>query len=230
MILVGIDNIDRYRDLRPLNQDGTPAGIENYTRFLVEEVFPFVEANYRTARYRILAGPQAGAVFGLATLQSRPDLSDAFILNNQFGSPPNAALLLERAASFYAADGRLRKFCYVTHGEAAESPAAAAALVRLAEIEAFYGRQSERYGYEMTPPEFVMTLAADVLLQRKEHAQAIQILERQTTLYPGLLNGWWRLAGVAAECGETARAIALDPSARSFAERRIVALEAAGAR
>lgn len=29
LILVGIDNIDRYRDLRPLNQDGTPAGIEN---------------------------------------------------------------------------------------------------------------------------------------------------------------------------------------------------------
>lgn len=88
MILVGIDNIDRYRDLRPLNQDGTPAGIENYTRFLVEEVFPFVEANYRTARYRILAGPQAGAVFGLATLQSHPELFDAFVLNNPFGSPP----------------------------------------------------------------------------------------------------------------------------------------------
>lgn len=290
MILVGIDNIDRYRDLRPLNQDGTPAGIENYTRFLVEEVFPFVEANYRTARYRILAGPQAGAVFGLATLQGHPELFDAFVLNNPFGSPPNTALLLEQAAAFYAADGPLRKFCYVTHGEAAEPPAAAAALARLvelaasarargfelrlhdlagngafvpplplreglralfagarvprdaplgglAEIEAFYARQSERYGYDMAPPEFVMTLAADALLQRKEPARAIQILERQTALYPGLLNGWWRLAGVAAERGDAARAIelyrhcvALDPSVRNFVERRIAALEAAAAK
>lgn len=82
-----------------------------------------------------------------------------------------------------------------------------------------------------------MTLAADALLQRKEPAQAIQILERQTALYPGLLNGWWRLAGVAAERGDAARAIelyrhcvALDPSVKNFVERRIAALEAAAAR
>ena len=291
MILVGIDNLDRYRDLRPLHQDGTPAGIENYTRFLVEEVFPFVEANCRTARYRILAGPQAGAVFGLATLQSRPELFDAFILDNPFTSPPNTALLLKQAAAFYAKDGPLRKFCYLAHGAANEPPECAAAVTRLvelaeparargfvlqlhdltgndafipplpledglralfadasvphgrrvlgelAEIEFYYACLSVRYGYAMAPPEFVMTLAADQLLQRGETAKAVQILERQTALYPGLLNGWWRLAGVAAERGDAARAIelyrhcvALDPSVKNFVERRIVALEAAAAK
>jgi enterochelin esterase-like enzyme len=45
MILVGIDNIDRYRDLRPLSNEGAPSGTDNYMDFLVEEVIPFVEQN-----------------------------------------------------------------------------------------------------------------------------------------------------------------------------------------
>ena len=63
-------NTDRYRDLLPLAPDGKPTGIEDFTRFLVEEAFPFIEGNYRTKDYRILVGPQAGADFGLATLFS----------------------------------------------------------------------------------------------------------------------------------------------------------------
>jgi enterochelin esterase-like enzyme len=45
MILVGIDNIDRYCDLRPLSNEGSPSGADNYVDFLVEEVIPFVEQN-----------------------------------------------------------------------------------------------------------------------------------------------------------------------------------------
>jgi predicted TPR repeat methyltransferase len=73
-----------------------------------------------------------------------------------------------------------------------------------------------------------MTRAADALLERGDRDGAVAILERQTALYPNLLNGWWRLAGVAAGRGDTARAIALyrrcveiDPSVRNFVERRI---------
>ena len=55
MILVGIDNIDRYRDLRPLQHNGSPAGIDNYTKFLVGEVIPFVEKEYRTHDIPIVA-------------------------------------------------------------------------------------------------------------------------------------------------------------------------------
>jgi len=240
IIMVGIDNIDRYRDLRPLNQDGTPSGIGNYTRFLVEEVFPFVESNYRAAGYRILAGPQAGAVFGLAMLQSHPDLFDAFILNNPLVSPPNTALLLAQAEAFYAGEGPLRKFCFLAHGESGESEQSASAVARLAElaapaiargftlrlhdlasddsfipplplreglralfadscvppdrpfgglaeIEAFYAGLAGRYGFAFPPAEFVMTRTADALLERGDQARAVEILERQVALYPGLL-------------------------------------------
>jgi predicted TPR repeat methyltransferase len=56
-------------------------------------------------------------------------------------------------------------------------------------------------------------------------------------LYPNMLNGWWRLAGIAAGRGDTAGAIELyrkcveiDPSVKNFVERRIEALQAGDAK
>jgi predicted alpha/beta superfamily hydrolase len=136
MILVGIDNIDRYRDLRPYTNDGAPSGIDNYVRFLTDEVLPFVERHYRANGYRILVGPQAGAVFGLYALQEHPSLFDAFILNNPLVSPPNTALLLERAETFYASQPSLRKSVYITFGGSDDSPGEIADVYRLAELAA----------------------------------------------------------------------------------------------
>jgi tetratricopeptide (TPR) repeat protein len=288
IIMVGIDNIDRYRDLRPLQRDGSPAGIDNYNRFLTEEVIPFVEKEYRTAGYRILVGPQAGAVFCLHTLQTAPDLFDAFIINNPFVSEPNTALLLEQARDFYQSTESLSKFVFITYGGADETPENVAHVGRfadlaapardkgfdlrlndisgndefivplglkkglralfadyyvppdrhygsLAEIETFYAGLSERYGFDVAPAEWIMTKSADALIEQKEYAKAVEMLEYQTLLYPNMLNGWWRLAGVAAEQGETARAIELyrkcveiNPSVKNFVERRIKALEGVG--
>lgn len=116
MILVGIDNIDRYRDLRPLQHNGEQAGIEAYTEFLATEVIPFVEENFRTAEYRILVGPQAAGVFGLHTLLDKPDLFDAFILDNPFSSAPNSEVLRAKAEEVFAASSELKKFCFLTFG------------------------------------------------------------------------------------------------------------------
>ena len=136
MILVGIDNIDRYRDLRPLTNEGDPAGAGDYIKFLTEEVIPFVERNYRTNDYRILVGPQAGAVFGLYALQTHPDLFDAFILNNPFSSPPNTELLLAGADTFYASESILRKFVHITFGGTDDSVGEIADVYRFAELAA----------------------------------------------------------------------------------------------
>ncbi len=136
LILVGIDNIDRYRDLRPLTPDGRKSGTEAYTRFLREEVIPFVERNYRTTGFRILVGPQAGAIFGLYTLQENTDLFDAYILNNPFVSKPNTESLLSKAATFYENQDELRKFVFITFGGADESPGDVANVYRFAEFTA----------------------------------------------------------------------------------------------
>ena len=45
-ILVGLMNTDRYRDLLP-EAGGNPTGIGDFIRFLNDELFSFVEKNYR---------------------------------------------------------------------------------------------------------------------------------------------------------------------------------------
>lgn len=87
MIVVGIANVDRYRDLSPVEQRGAPSGIEPFSRFVVEELLPFVAKEYRTKDYRLLVGPQAGAEFGLYTLAKRPGVFDAFLIENPFRFP-----------------------------------------------------------------------------------------------------------------------------------------------
>ena len=286
VILVGIDNSDRYRDLRPLTDRGEPSGADAYLRFLTDEVIPFVEAHYRANTYRLLAGPQAGAVFGLYALLERPGLFDAFILNNPFTSPPNTAQLLARTELFMDTAPEPRAFVHITFGGSGESPRETANVFRLAElvapaapkglalhldylpdnddfippldlgaalralfrdydvgnrqfgslseIRAFYDGLSARYGFDVPAAELALARAADALQQRGETEAAVAILEYDTTLYPNMVNAWWRLAGIAAEQGLTERAITLyekcleiDPSLRNFVGRRIEALRSA---
>jgi uncharacterized protein len=96
MIVVGVGNVDRYRDLSPVARQGQPSGIEPYSRFVAEELIPFVESEYRTKDYRVLMGPQAGAEFGLYVLASRPGVFDAFIIENPFRSPQVYDLLMAK--------------------------------------------------------------------------------------------------------------------------------------
>jgi predicted alpha/beta superfamily hydrolase len=114
MILIGIDNPDRYRDMRPLWPDGTPAGSDKFLQYLIEEAIPFVEANYRTEDFRILVGPQAGAVFCLYALMEKPEAFDAFILENPFNEEANARWLSTRATEFFPAQQTLDKFLHIT--------------------------------------------------------------------------------------------------------------------
>jgi hypothetical protein len=94
MIVVGVANVDRYRDLSPVGRRGGPSGVEPFSRFVVEELMPYVESEYRTKDYRVLMGPQAGAAFGLYTLAKRQGLFDAFIIENPFRSAPVHDLLV----------------------------------------------------------------------------------------------------------------------------------------
>lgn len=114
VILVGVDNTDRYRDLRPLKPDGSAGGADAFTGYLNEELFPFISANYRTNGYRILAGPQAGACFGFFALTAHPDLFNAFILENSFDNPRVIDdFLMEKATRRFSADSTLNVFLYM---------------------------------------------------------------------------------------------------------------------
>jgi len=115
MILVSVINTDRYRDLLPLYPDGSQTGIGNFQKFFEQELIPWVEENYRTKSYRILVGPQAGGNFGLHTLASKPELFDAFILNNPFRWVGGRDLLCKETEWYFGCNQTIKKFVYITY-------------------------------------------------------------------------------------------------------------------
>jgi predicted alpha/beta superfamily hydrolase len=84
-VIVGITNTDRTRDLTPtrITPEGTrgaggaTGGAGPFMAFLEQEVFPAIEARYRTAPCRIFAGHSLGGLLGLHMLAARPDLFNA---------------------------------------------------------------------------------------------------------------------------------------------------------
>lgn len=89
LIVVGVGNTDRTRDLTPTHWDGDPddgvdqlptsGGAGAFLRFLTEELAPWVDATYRTQPYRILVGHSFGGLFAIHALTSAPEGFDAYI-------------------------------------------------------------------------------------------------------------------------------------------------------
>jgi enterochelin esterase-like enzyme len=119
VILVGVKNTYRYRDLLPWPRSADRAEVEGHAdRFLQalrEEVLPFIDSEYRTKPYRIMVGPQAAAVFGAYTMLESPETFQAFILNDpcRFDSPQGS--LCHDLAAFAATPASAGKYLAVTH-------------------------------------------------------------------------------------------------------------------
>lgn len=80
MILVGIQNTNRTRDLTPTKTDRpNSGGADKFLDFIETEVLPFVEKNYRTQPYRIFAGHSLAGLTVVYTLASRPHLFNGYI-------------------------------------------------------------------------------------------------------------------------------------------------------
>jgi predicted alpha/beta superfamily hydrolase len=89
VIVVGITNTDRTRDLSPTHveltgatgapQFPTSGGADKFLKFMETELFPQIEKNYRAHPYRILAGHSLGGLFAIHAMISRPELFNAVI-------------------------------------------------------------------------------------------------------------------------------------------------------
>lgn len=86
MIVVGIVNTDRTRDLTPTKATGnnaaqfpTAGGADNFLKFIETEVMPEVEKSYRVQPYRVLAGHSFGGLFAVHALVTRPELFNSYI-------------------------------------------------------------------------------------------------------------------------------------------------------
>jgi predicted alpha/beta superfamily hydrolase len=85
MIVVGIPNTNRTRDLTPTASEGNTDGLKNtgggekFISFLEKELMPYIESSYPTAPYKILMGHSLGGLMVLHTLTHHKDLFNAYI-------------------------------------------------------------------------------------------------------------------------------------------------------
>lgn len=82
MIVVGIINTNRSRDLTPAGKQDNPqrfGGAKPFLDFLSEEVQAFMDDKFRVQPFRILAGHSFGGLFSIYSMLEKPDFFQAYI-------------------------------------------------------------------------------------------------------------------------------------------------------
>jgi predicted alpha/beta superfamily hydrolase len=89
MIIVGIPNIDRTKDLTPTHADAGPpyfygssensGGGEKFISFIEKELMPYVDTHYPTEPYKILIGHSFGGLMVMQTLVHHINLFNSYI-------------------------------------------------------------------------------------------------------------------------------------------------------
>ena len=89
LIVVGVTNTDRTRDLTPVKstaknpagelQAPTSGGADNFLKFFETELIPEIEKQYRVQPYRILAGHSLGGLFAIHSMISKPGLFNSYV-------------------------------------------------------------------------------------------------------------------------------------------------------
>lgn len=108
MIVVGVLNTDRARDLTPESPDdlespkfwGVVGGANRFRDFFREELMPFMDSEYRTDPYRIVRGQSFGGLFALHDYMNEPAIFDAVIASSA-GVGWNADELVKEALDYF---------------------------------------------------------------------------------------------------------------------------------
>ncbi len=121
MIVVAVGNTKRTRDMTPPTRDkefpmaSEAGGADDFVKFFREELFPFIDSEYRTHDYRVLIGHSFGGLFAIHALVNEPDTFDAYLAI----SPSlwwDDQLLVEQAEEFFSNNKKLEKTLYMTMG------------------------------------------------------------------------------------------------------------------
>jgi predicted alpha/beta superfamily hydrolase len=96
MIVIGIPNTNRIRDLTPTKDSiefKNSGGGEKFTSFIENELIPYVDSLYPTAPYRLLIGHSDGGLFCVNTLLNHTKLFNGYIAIDPGMSWDNMILL-----------------------------------------------------------------------------------------------------------------------------------------
>ena len=130
VIIVGVTNTDRTRDLTPTNavmtnDDGTErefptsGGASKFLDFFQDELFAYVEKHFRTKPYRIFSGHSFGGLFALNAFFSRPDMFHS-VLSISPSLLWDEELPLRQAQSFFADRSEVKTTLFVAMGNEEE--------------------------------------------------------------------------------------------------------------
>jgi len=119
MIVVGIKNTNRTRDMTPSRPakpfGGSAGGADKFLAFIADELLPTIDRMYRTRPYRVLVGHSLGGLFAVYALMNRPDAFQGYIAI----SPSlwwDGQALVKAAPPFFATHKDLRSDLYLTMG------------------------------------------------------------------------------------------------------------------
>ena len=152
MVVAGVVNTDRGRDLMPTFEGGEFAAgpSDKFLSFLAEELVPKMTSEYPIGKYRILAGHSNGGMFSLYAFIRRPEVFQANIaLSPSYGLDDRFVASLGRAL---AKSGGATRFVFLGWG-GDEEPDIAVGAMRFAKT--FEGTPSANveYHYEIFPGE-----------------------------------------------------------------------------
>jgi len=125
LIVVGIPNTDRTRDLSPTKpvqtgatgapQFATAGGADNFLKFIETELIPEIEKNYRVRPYRMLAGHSLGGLFAVHAMLSRPGLFNSYVAVSPALQWDNQ-VVIKRAEDFFKTHKELNATFFMTLG------------------------------------------------------------------------------------------------------------------
>ena len=125
LIIVGVTNTDRTRDLSPTKssirnaagelQFPTSGGANTFLKFFETELIPEIEKQYRVQPYRILAGHSLGGLFAIHTMISKPGLFNSYVSVSPALNWENAEAL-KRAEEFLKNQKEMKVTLYTSLG------------------------------------------------------------------------------------------------------------------
>ena len=269
MILVGIQNTNRTRDLTPTRTERPDSGgTDKFLDFIETELLPFVEKNYRTEPYRVFLGHSLGGLTVVYTMITRPHLFGGYVAASPVLNWDND-LVIKKSEELFKANKKFRKSLFISLGNEPELTAGFnsykdllrksapdgldadfehwtdedhgsivmraylaglrktfsgwqlnAPVQNLIALKAHYAKLTERFGYQIDPPETMINQFGYIKLRSEKLDEAVEAFEENTKLYPTSANVYDSLAEALEKKGARSKALANYEKAYKMAEQK----------
>lgn len=158
ILVVGIANTDRERDLAPHTEveleirfHPKSGGANEFLKFISSELIPYVDLHYRTRPYKILVGHSLGGLFAVYALASEPKLFNAYVAIDPTTLSWNNGSVMAKAQTTFKSLRELPCDLYIAATD--ESGAALSTIQRLGQTMEEAHLKGFRWTFKQMPGE-----------------------------------------------------------------------------